>query len=96
MLRPTAPVSRVKARILCPDRPQIWVDWSSTPILRDGQPVGATITLLDVTEREAAIRFIRFRTELLEMIARNKSVDEVTRLLGDAVEERLPSYCCSF
>ena len=95
VLRPMAPLSRVKARILCPDRPPIWVDWSSSPILRDGQPVGATVTLLDVTEREAAVRFIRFRTKLLEMIARNKSVDEVTRLLADAVEERLPSYCCS-
>jgi diguanylate cyclase (GGDEF)-like protein len=95
VLRPTAPVSQVKGCILRPDRPQIWVDWSSAPILCDDTLVGATVTLRDVTEREAAVRFIRFRTELLEMIARNKPVDEVSRLLASAVENRLPGYCCS-
>ena len=95
VLRPTAPIHQAKARILRPDRPPLWVDWSSTPIVREGKPVGATITLRDVTEREAAVRFIRFRTELLEMIARNKPVEEVSRLLVAAVEERLPGYCCT-
>jgi diguanylate cyclase (GGDEF)-like protein/PAS domain S-box-containing protein len=95
VLRPISPVRQATARIMRPDRPQIWVDWSSTPILRDGKAVGATVTLRDVTEREAAVRFIRFRTELLEMIARNKPVEEVSRLLIAAVEERLPGYCCT-
>jgi len=95
VLRPSSPVRQATARIMRPDRPQIWVDWSSTPILRDGKAVGATVTLRDVTEREAAVRFIRFRTELLEMIARNKPVEEVSRLLIAAVEERLPGYCCT-
>ena len=95
VLRPTAPISQAKARILRPGQPPIWVDWSSSPMLRDGKAVGATVTLRDVTEREAAVRFIRFRTELLEMIARNKPVEEVSRLLVAAVEERLPDYCCT-
>jgi diguanylate cyclase (GGDEF)-like protein/PAS domain S-box-containing protein len=95
VLRPTAPIGLAKARIVSPNRPPISVEWSSSPILRDGKSVGATVTLRDVTEREASLRFLRFRTELLEMIARNKPVEEVSRLLAAAVEERLSGYCCS-
>ena len=95
VLRPNVAVNQARARILRPGRRESWVDWSVSPILRDGMLAKATVTLRDVTEREAAVRFLRFRTELLEMIARNKPVEEVLRLLGTAVEERLPGYCCS-
>jgi diguanylate cyclase (GGDEF)-like protein/PAS domain S-box-containing protein len=95
VLRPTAPVRQARARIVSPERPPIWVEWSSSPILRSDKPVGATITLHDVSDREAAMRFTRFRTELLEMIARNKPVEQICRLLGAAIEERLPGYVCS-
>ena len=95
VLRPNTPISQATARILRPERPPMWVEWSSIPTLRDGKTVGAVVTLRDVTEHEAAARFIRFRTELLEMIARNKPVEEVAKLLSTAVEERMPGYCCS-
>jgi diguanylate cyclase (GGDEF)-like protein len=95
ILRPTASFSQARARITRSNRPPIPVEWSSAPILRAGKPVGAAVTLHDITERDVADRFIRFRTELLEMIARNKPVEEVSRLLVAAVEERLPGYCCS-
>jgi len=95
VLRPTAAVRQARGRILSEDRPPIWVEWSSSPNLRSGKPVGATITLHDVTDREAAMRFTRFRTELLEMIARNKPVEQICRLLACAIEERLPGHLCS-
>jgi diguanylate cyclase (GGDEF)-like protein/PAS domain S-box-containing protein len=95
VLRPSAPVAQAKARILRPNQPPISVEWSASPVVRDGTSDGAIVTLRDVTEREAAVRFMRFRTEMLEMIARNKPVEEVARLLVSAVEQRLPGYCCS-
>jgi diguanylate cyclase (GGDEF)-like protein len=95
MLRPGMPVRQAKAHIARSTRPPIPVEWSSSPILRDGKPAGSALTLHDITEREAADRFIRVRTELLEMIARNKPVEEVSKLLIAAVEERMPGYYCS-
>ncbi len=94
-LRLTMPISRAKARILRPDRPPVSVEWSSSPNFRDGEPIGATVTLRDTTEREVAVQFTRNCAELLEMISRNKPVEEVSRLLITAVEQRLPGYCCS-
>jgi diguanylate cyclase (GGDEF)-like protein len=95
VLRPTLPVERALAIILSPNRLPLTVEWSSQPILRDDEAVGATLTLRDVTERESEVRFIRFRSELLEMIAHNKPVEEAIPLLIAAVEERLPGCCCS-
>ena len=94
-LRPTTPVGQTKARIARSNQPPVNVEWSSSPILRDGKPTGAIVTLHDISERESADRFVHFRTELLEMIARNKSVEEVSKMLVAAVEERLEGYHCS-
>jgi len=85
VLRPTTHVSHATARIQNSDPADTWVDWSSTPVIREGEPRGATVTLSDVTDRESEVRFVRFRTELLEMIARYKPVEEISRLLGAAV-----------
>jgi diguanylate cyclase (GGDEF)-like protein/PAS domain S-box-containing protein len=95
VLRPTMPVERAVALVPNPSRPSRLVEWSSSPILRDDEAVGVTLTLRDVTDREAEARFVRFRSDLLEMVARNKPVEEAAALLIDAVEERLPGSCCS-
>ncbi len=95
VLRLAGPIHQAKGHIVRPDGPPISVEWSSTPSFCEGKFTGATVTLCDVSEREAELRFTRFRTELLEMIARNKPEEEVSRLLVAAVEQRLPDYCCS-
>ncbi|HVJ06208.1 MAG TPA: EAL domain-containing protein, partial [Candidatus Saccharimonadales bacterium] len=95
VLRPTATFNQMRARILRWNRLPLPVEWSSSPILRNGKPAGAAVTLHDVSEHDAADRFHRYRTELLELIARNKPVEEVAKILVSAVEERLPGFSCS-
>ena len=95
VLRPIAAVTRATAVIARPNQPAITAEWSVSPVHCNGETVGATLTLRDITEQEANDRFIRFRTELLEMIARNKPVEESIPLLVSAVEQRLPGGLCS-
>jgi diguanylate cyclase (GGDEF)-like protein/PAS domain S-box-containing protein len=95
ILRPAVPVRQVKARIRRADGTVISTKWSSFPTVREGNPAGAVVTLRDITQEETADRFINLRSALLEMITRNKSVEEVSSLLATAVEQRLPGLCCS-
>ncbi len=94
-LRPTATFSQIRARILRLEDPPTPVEWSSSPILRDGKQVGSAVTLRDVSERDAADRFQSSRNAILELIARNKPVEEVAKLLVSAIEVRLPGFYCS-
>lgn len=95
ILRPTAPVRQAKGRIQRNDRPAISAEWSSSPTIRNGIVKGAVVSLRDITQEEAARRFVHLRSELLEKIARNKPVEEVTTVLATAVETRMPGFCCA-
>ena len=95
ILRPTAPVHLAKARIQRGDEPAILAEWSSRTVAHNGNIAGAVVTLRDITQEQAAERFAHLRSELLEMIARNKPVEEIAALLATAVEARMPGFCCS-
>jgi diguanylate cyclase (GGDEF)-like protein len=73
----------------------ISVEWSSSPIHRDGGTPGAVLTLRDITHAEAVDRFHQARCEILEMIAKQKSVEQTAHLLAAAIEQRLPGFQCS-
>ena len=73
----------------------ISVEWSSSPIHRDGGIAGAVLTLRDITHSEAVDRFHQARCEILEMIAKHKSVEQTSQLLATAIEQRLPGFHCS-
>lgn len=95
ILRPTAAVSEARAKFRRGDSDLVSVEWSSCPIQEDGRISGAVLTLRDVTQREAADRFHKLRSEILELIARNKPVEQTAKLLSESVEERLAGFYCS-
>jgi diguanylate cyclase (GGDEF)-like protein/PAS domain S-box-containing protein len=95
ILRPVATVKQAKASVLSANGGAISAGLSSVPILHDGRVASAVVTLRDTTQREAADRFLKIRNELLEMIARNKPFEEVSRLLAITIEGLLPGFCCA-
>jgi diguanylate cyclase (GGDEF)-like protein/PAS domain S-box-containing protein len=95
ILRPTTAVSGARARLRRGYGDFVSVEWSSSPIQEDGNISGALLTLRDVTQREAVDRFHKLRSEILELIARNKPVEQTAKLLTESMEERLPGFYCS-
>jgi diguanylate cyclase (GGDEF)-like protein len=95
VLRPINPIRQGKTHIRRRDGTSVSAEWSSLPIIRHTNIAGTVLTLRDVTQNEASDRFMHFRTELLEMIAHNKPVEDVVTMLATAVETRLPGFHCS-
>lgn len=94
-LRPTAAVEEARGVVRRSDGEAMSIEWSVAPLQGDNVPAGGVVVLRDVTQHAAVERFLHIRSEVLEMIARNKSIEQISKLLASAVEERIPGCHCS-
>jgi diguanylate cyclase (GGDEF)-like protein len=92
LLRPSAPVKDAIARIRISDTSFTIVEWSTSPMINDGLLMGTVMTLRDVTHQDVNDQYRSKRFEVLEMIARNRPVDEIMRVVCGMVELRHPGY----
>jgi diguanylate cyclase (GGDEF)-like protein/PAS domain S-box-containing protein len=94
-LRPDVAVECKRAQVRHPDGTLRTMEWSTSPMFRDEATASRIFTFCDITARVAEERFTQFQHELLQLIALNKSTEEVLRVLATAVELRLAPVRCS-
>ncbi len=95
ILRPTTGLVPAKFDLRGEDGHSKSAQCSVVPVSRDGAISRLVVTLRDITDDEAAHRLLKTRAEVLEMIARNKPVDDVLKSLANAIEDRMAGFYCS-
>ena len=95
VLRPVAPVVEARGLVHREDGQPAIVEWSVAPLAGAKMPEGGVVIVRDITERAGKERLDEIRGAVLELIARNKSLEQSARALASAVEERLPGSHCS-
>jgi len=95
LLQPSLPINNAIARINVAHADPLIVEWSSAPVIRDGELLGTVMTFRNVTQRDIQDQYRSKRFEVLEMIARNRPVDEINKTLCLMLELRHPNYHCS-
>jgi diguanylate cyclase (GGDEF)-like protein len=95
LLRPSVPVKNAVARLNVAGDESMIVEWSTSPVMCGTEFSGSMMTMRDVTQRDVQDRYRSKRFEVLEMIARNRPVDEITKNLCNMFEVCHPRYHCS-
>ena len=70
------------------------VEYSSTPLLRDGVIAGAVVIFRDVSERKRAEEYERERNSVLESIARHEPLTQILDAIAHLVERQFPETRC--
>ena len=95
LLRPSMPIRNAVARLNVANNETVVVEWSTSPVVRDGKHFGSVMTLRDISQQNIEDQYRAKRFDVLEMIARNRPVDDITRMLCSMVELRHPFFHCS-
>ncbi len=94
-MRPLLRIENSLARVAKADGKQTIVEWSTSPMVQGGIHVGSVMSLRNVTERDIDTHYAHLRSEVLELMTRNRPVDDVSKFLVDMLEQRLPEFRCS-
>ena len=78
-----------------PDGTSFPVEFICSPLFDDGQHVGSVVSFSDVTARRQAESLDRDRNRVLEMLAENRSLDQIFEAIARLVEQQYPGFLCA-